>query len=313
MNPVTFPPLNTLRAFESAARLGSFAAAAGELNLTSAAISHRIKELEGRINVPLFVRLPRGVRLTPEGRLYYERLASVFTQIEQATRDLKQPSAEGPLVLSAPHSFIQYWLAPRLSRLYARHPGLQLTCRANSELLSFRENQADIGIRFGAGRYSGLHSELLMSETITVLAPTALLGRLTDTRPAAVLGSQLLLEDDSVLPSEPWSFWQTWFQEAGIELTISHPRVRFSDSSLALTACADNLGLSIGRRSLASQLLIDNKVTPIMPWRSHEFAYYLVCSPPEVDNPRLLVFRQWLLEEIDLYENSLVQERSVRD
>ena len=85
--------------------------------------------------MPLFVRLPRGVQLTPEGQLYCERLASVFTQIEQATRDLKQPSVEGPLVLSAPHSFIQYWLAPRLSRLYARHPGLQLRCRANYSAL----------------------------------------------------------------------------------------------------------------------------------------------------------------------------------
>ena len=86
MSRIPFPPLNTLRAFEAAARLGSFASAAQELNLTPAAVSHRIKELEGRLDIALFVRLPRGVLLTESGRRYYGRLSNVFTQIEKATK-----------------------------------------------------------------------------------------------------------------------------------------------------------------------------------------------------------------------------------
>ncbi|MDQ7728627.1 LysR family transcriptional regulator [Halomonas sp. SpR8] len=102
MSKITSPPLNTLRAFEAAARLGSFAAAAQELSLTPAAVSHRIKELESRLDIVLFIRLPRGVILTESGRRYYGRLATVFTQIEQATKELRQQGIDGPLTLSAP-------------------------------------------------------------------------------------------------------------------------------------------------------------------------------------------------------------------
>lgn len=299
MKRTLLPPLNTLRAFEAAARLGSFAAAAQELNLTAAAISHRIKELEGRLDHSLFVRKPRGVLLTDAGRRYHERLSDIFTQIEQATQALDQQGIDGPLTLSAPQSFIHHWLIPRLGRLHARYPGLQLKLRAESQLLSFRDNLADVGIRFGTGNYPGLHTELLMGDTVSILAPTTLLTSLSDTRPASLLRTQRLLEDSSIHPSEPWNSWQPWFREAGIELKSLPPTVQFSDSTLTLTACADGLGLCIGRGSIASRLLVERKVQSIMPWRTHEFAYFLVSHPAEVENPRVLAFRTWVQEEID--------------
>lgn len=304
MKRIMLPPLNTLRAFEAAARLGSFAAAAQELNLTAAAISHRIKELEGRLDHSLFVRKPRGVLLTEAGRRYYERLSDIFTQIEQATQALNQQGIDGPLTLSAPQSFIHHWLVPRLSRLQARYPGLQLKLRAESQLLSFRDNLADVGIRFGNGSYPGLHTELLMGDTVSVLAPSALLNSLSDTRPASLLRSQRLLEDSSIHPSEPWNSWQPWFREAGIERPSLPSAVQFSDSTLALAACAEGLGLCISRGSIANRLLQGKKVQSIMPWRTHEFAYFLVSHPAEVDNPRVVAFRAWLKEEIDAFVES---------
>lgn len=304
MKRAILPPLNTLRAFEAAARLGSFAAAAKELSLTAAAVSHRIKELEGRLNQPLFVRKPRGVLLSDAGRRYYERLFDIFTQIEQATQSLNQPGIDGPLTLSAPQSFIQNWLIPRLGRLHGRYPGLQLMLRAESQLLSFRDNLADIGIRFGTGNYPGLRAELLMGDTVSVLAPVTLLNSLDDTRPASLLLSQCLLEDSSIHPSEPWNSWQPWFREAGIKLNSLPTMVQFSDSTLALTACADGLGLAIGRNSIANRLLLERKVQSIMPWRTHEFAYFLVSHPAEMENPRVSAFRDWLLEEIETFMRS---------
>ncbi|AZM96880.1 LysR substrate-binding domain-containing protein [Vreelandella venusta] len=302
MSGVPFPPLNTLRAFEAAARLGSFASAAQELNLTPAAVSHRIKELEGRLDISLFVRLPRGVLLTESGRRYYGRLANVFTQIEQATKELRQQGVDGPLTLSAPHSFIHYWLIPRLGNLKALYPGLELTLRGESELLSFRDNQADIGIRFGTGDYPNLHAEHLMGDAVTILAPSSLISSLQDTRPESLLRSQLLLEDSSVHPTEPWNTWQPWLREVGVELHSLLQKLQFSDSGLTLTACVGGLGLCIGRHSIASQLLLDRKIQAIMPWRSHEFAYYLVSHPAEIDNPRVMAFKHWLIEEIKNFQ-----------
>ncbi|WP_409526201.1 LysR substrate-binding domain-containing protein [Nitrincola sp. MINF-07-Sa-05] len=302
MKHAILPPLNTLRAFEAAARLGSFASAAKELNLTAAAISHRIKELEGRLDIPLFVRQPRGVLLTEAGRRYHERLSDIFTQIEQATKSLRQQGIDGPLTLSAPHSFIHHWLMPRLEGLQARHPGLMLTLRGESQLLSFRDNQADIGIRFGTGHYPGLHAEQLMTDSVSVLAPGTLLNHLTDTRPASLMQTQLLLEDSSINTSEPWNTWQPWFREVGLTLEPSRHKMQFSDSGLVLSACAEGLGLCLCRHSITSRLLQERKVQAILPWRSHEFAYYLVSHPSEVDNPRIVAFREWLQEEIRAFE-----------
>lgn len=298
MRKITFPPFNTLRAFEAAARLGSFAAAAQELSLTPAAVSHRIKELESRLDIALFIRLPRGVILMESGRRYYDRLSTIFIQIEQATKELRQQGVDGPLTLSAPHSFIHYWLLPRLANLKALYPGLQIKLRGESELLSFRDNQADIGIRFGIGDYPNLHTEQLMGDAVTVLAPTMLISSLSDVRSESLLQTQLLLEDSTIQPSEPWNTWQPWFREAGVELHSSLQKLQFSDSSLTLAACAEGLGLCIGRYSIARRLLQDRKVQAIMPWRSHEFAYYLVSHPAEVENPRVIAFKQWLSEEI---------------
>lgn len=298
MKRAILPPLNTLRAFEAAARLGSFAAAAKELSLTAAAVSHRIKELEGRLDHLLFIRKSRGVLLTDAGRRYYERLFDVFTQIEQATQSLNEQSIDGVLTLSAPQSFIHYWLIPRLGRLRARFPGLQLRIRAESQLLSFRDNLADIGIRFGTGNYPGLHTEFLMADQVSVLAPSMLINGLSDTRPASLLSSQPLLEDNSIQPSEPWNGWQPWFREAGLTLNSLPQTLQFSDSTLALSACADGLGLFVGRYSIASRLLQQRNVQAIMPWRTHEYAYFLVSHPAEMANPRVVAFRAWVVEEI---------------
>ena len=300
--PPTMPPLNTLRAFEAAARLGSFASAAQELNLTAAAISHRIKELEGRLDILLFVRQPRGVLLTEAGRRYHERLSDIFTQIEQATKALRQQGIDGHLTLSAPHSFIHHWLIPRLNRLQSRYPGLQLKLRAESQMLSFRDNLADIGIRFGTGRYPDLHVEPLMGDYVSILAPSALINTLSDTRPASLLQTQVLLEDSSIHTSEPWNTWQPWFREAGLTLESSRHMMKFSDSGLVLKACADGLGLCLCRHSIAWRLLQERKVQAILPWRSHEFAYYLVSHPSEVNNPRIRAFKEWFREEAQAFE-----------
>ncbi|MFC3852193.1 LysR substrate-binding domain-containing protein [Salinispirillum marinum] len=298
MIPNRLPPLNSLRAFEVAARLGSFAAAADELSLTSAAISHRIKSLEDRLGVALFDRQPRGVTLTDAGRRYYERLSDIFTQIEQATLALNDQSIDGPLTVSAPHSFLQHWLLPRLVSLRARHPGLLLVLRGESQLMNFRDHQADVGIRFGTGRYPNLYVEPLMTDRISILGATERLNALSDTHPISLLRAQPLLEDSSVHASEPWNTWQPWFQALGIRRTSNDSPLQFSDSSLVLAACVEGLGLCLGRYSIASHLLAARKLQAIAPWRSHEYAYYLVSHPSEAENPRALAFKNWLQDEV---------------
>ena len=299
---MSVPPLNSLRAFEAAARLSSFAAAADELSLTPAAISHRIKELENRLGIALFLRRHRGVTLTDAGKRYHERLSKIFIQIEQATKELEEQPIDGPLNISAPHSFIRYWLMPRLGGLQALHPGLRISLSAESDLLRFRDGQADVGIRFGAGSYSHIHYEYLMEDAVSVVAPGRAGSGGSHCMAENLLKNKVLLEDSTLLASEPWSQWQTWFKNLGVDLRPSYPRVLFSDSGLVLAACVEGMGICIGRFSLAHQLVLDKKVHAIMPWRRHEFAYYVVSNPARTNDPRVVAFKTWLFEEAKKFQ-----------
>ena len=167
------PPLNSLRAFDAAARLGSFVRAGAERHVTSAAISHQIKELERSLGVTLFQRLPRGVELTDAGRRYGQEVARALALIAKATANLGAPTIAGSLRLSVPQSFGQFWLAPRLSSLTERFPELAISISASDRLADVRGGESDVAIRFGTGDYPGLRSELLFADLAALVARCA--------------------------------------------------------------------------------------------------------------------------------------------
>nr|WP_298415878.1 LysR substrate-binding domain-containing protein [uncultured Halomonas sp.] len=288
-------PLATLHAFEAAARLSSFSAAANELHVTAAAISHRIKALEESIGVQLFERKSRGVALTEAGARYRKRIAEAFTLIEQATSELEQPSLEGPLRVSAPHAFLQHTLLPRIGDLLHRHPGLELTLVGDNRLANLHDEETDIAIRFGTGHYPGLQTEHLVGDAITVLGPAD--GGLRksmnrDWRYAC------FIEDSSTVISEPWSQWGPWWREAGLHNSDVLRRLTVSDGGLALAACSQGLGLCLGRLSIVRELIRREAVVPKRPWRRTEFSHYLVTRPGLTDTLRIRAFRSWLREAL---------------
>jgi len=108
------PPLNALRGFEAAARLGSFKAAADELHVTASAISHQVKNLEDHLCMALFRRDGRGLTLTGAGDAYRHRIHEALARLAQATADIRQGSAAVTLGIVAAPSFAGRWLMPRL-------------------------------------------------------------------------------------------------------------------------------------------------------------------------------------------------------
>lgn len=157
------PPLGWLRAFEASARLGSFTAAACELNLTQAAVSHHVRSLERRLGVTLFVRLPRALRLTEIGAAYLPPVRQCFDQLSAATAGLFGPTGRRSLVVRAPVSFAALWLAPRLPDFAAAHPGVALRITSAVWEQAAPDAPSDIDIRFGAGPWPGRQAELLVN------------------------------------------------------------------------------------------------------------------------------------------------------
>src|SRR5947207_15722314 len=147
------PPLNAVRAFEAAARLGGFNAAGAELNVSANAVGRLVKLLEDSLGVALFRRLPRGVVVTKAGEHYLAGIGRLLDQLAEATADLKRLETSSVLTVSAMPSMVSRWLIPRLGRLTERHPDLDVRLVAKVPRTGFAREEIDVAIRTGAGSY----------------------------------------------------------------------------------------------------------------------------------------------------------------
>ena len=123
------PPLNAVRAFEAAARLGSYVAAAQELHVTQPAIGRHVKALEERLQTQLFQRTPRGVVLTEDGWRYFEQVSAALTQIAEASYELTSRAQQRWLRLLVVPGFAGRWLRHHLAEFRALHPGIRMAIR----------------------------------------------------------------------------------------------------------------------------------------------------------------------------------------
>ncbi|MGY8996935.1 MAG: LysR family transcriptional regulator, partial [Alphaproteobacteria bacterium] len=165
-------PLNGLRAFEAAARHLSFRDAADELAVTPAAISHQIKGLEARLGVQLFERQTRAIALTEAGFLLLPETSQGFQTLQKALARLSVQRDDQTLTITSSPSMAARWLLPRLGRLEQRHPELEIRISATNDLVDLERGDADAGLRFGSGRYPGLHVDFLAQvDLFPVCAP----------------------------------------------------------------------------------------------------------------------------------------------
>lgn len=297
--PGRLPPLNALRAFEAVARHLSMKRAADELHVTPAAVSHQIKGLERHLGVALFRRLNRALILTDEGQLCLPGVREGFERLARAMDPLSARERRSVLVASVAPSFATRWLVPRLDRLAAAHPDLELRITADMALADFRRDDVDVAIRFGAGQYPGLRSDKLFSDTVAPMcSPRLTSGRAALKRPAD-LPRFTLLHDDSLNADSTATDWASWLKAAGVDDPNPHRGPHFNHSDHALQAAINGLGVVLGRRALAEDDLAEGRL--VAPFDLHlplGFAYHLVCPELLADRPKVVAFREWLLAEL---------------
>jgi LysR family transcriptional regulator, glycine cleavage system transcriptional activator len=236
------PPLQTLRAFEAAARLGSFARAAEELSLTASAVSHHMKGLEARLKVPLFQRRGRGVALSEAGQALHIKLAQGLALIEQAFADAHRRKRWRALTVSVLPAFASRWLIPRLHDFQAAHRGIDVNLRATQELVDLARDGVDLAIRYGPGGWRDVAQLKLREELLfPVCSPRFNGGRL----PAAPkeLAKLPLLRHDR----QPWT---PWFRAAGLKLTEPSRGLSFNEAGGLLQAAAEGHGIALARATL---------------------------------------------------------------
>jgi LysR family glycine cleavage system transcriptional activator len=288
------PPLNPLRVFESAARHLNFTAAAEELHITQGAVSHQIKALEVWLGFELFDRTARRLRLTRGGENYAHQLNGVFARIIQATQELMVSSSHQILTVRGHTTFFVRWLIPFLPRFQAAYPDIRVKLSANVEGVDFRREQADVGIVYGDGPWTGLYSNLLFTDQLTPVMAPALAARLP-----AGCSTEALLALPLLHSNRRPQQWPDWIGACGATREHTASDMVCEDLSIVYQCAIEGLGVALGQLPyLEKELAQGQLIAPHQFILRRSRGYYLVCPDDHAEEPKVACFRQWLLAQI---------------
>ncbi|MBU8974555.1 transcriptional regulator GcvA [Lysobacter sp. FW306-1B-D06B] len=293
MKPRRPAPLNALRAFEAAARSLSFQAAAAQLFVTPAAVSHQVKHLEDYLGVKLFQRGHRAVQLTPDGEALSASLGEVFGLLDLALDRATAP-AVASLRVSTMESFAAKWLAPRLHRFHRLCPDVRLRIETGNALVDVAHGGADVAIRYGSGGYAGVDAQRLMEAPVfPICAPS-----LTKLATPDDLRHHTLLHDESAAGRPGVPDWSAWLAAAGAKHVDAGRGPVFPSIYLAQEAAAAGHGVALGIAPLVEEDLHNGRlVKPFELVLDNAYAFWIVRRQGAHSLPAVDAFCQWLCAE----------------
>ncbi|MFQ6005109.1 MAG: transcriptional regulator GcvA [Woeseia sp.] len=292
--PARLPPLTSLRAFEAAGRHLSFTKAATELTVTQAAISHQIKALEEHLGVALFIRLPRKLELTKEGKALLPVVSACFDQISDSVAALSRQTADGAITVRLAPSFAANWLSPRLEDFRRRHPDIELDLKHSNAAVDFEREDIDLAVTYGPGDWPGLVADpVLVLDFFPVCCPACMEGDypLTDIEN---LGHHTLLHDAD------HRNWTDWLSLAGLTDIDPKRGTVVDDTNVLIQAAINGLGVALGSSVFVKDHLESGRlVKPFDPVLHSDFAYYVVCPTRRLERLGVREFKKWLLTRAD--------------
>lgn len=287
------PPLHPLRAFEAAARLRSFSAAANELSLTHGAISKAVRGLEEYFGSELLKRQPRGVEPTPLGRELAFVLQRFFDELGGFVEEARAPASPRRLRVSAVPSLGVAWLLPRLPDFVTAHPDFDLEVRLTARFADFEKEETDIGIRYGLGQWKDVDARPLMDAPLVVAAASGL-GLPSTLKPCDLRARQDLLHD--VTDHD----WRRWFARHGVEIRSALGGVRLEDLTSLLQAAREGSGIALVPLPLVARDIEEGRLRRLFSDAlPNERAYYLVAPPDQLRSPAARAFSEWARSTAD--------------
>jgi LysR family glycine cleavage system transcriptional activator len=287
------PPLNSLPCFEAAARHLNFSKAADELNITPGAISRAIKNLEDQLNVMLFERETRSVRLTTVGEPYARAVRDALDQLAAATAAATARRSDSTLNVSTSDGFAGRWLVPRLYRFHREHDDIDVRVSTTGKLTNFLGDGIDIAIRYGSGNYPGLTAELLTDEEVFPVCSPKLLKGAHPLRKPEDLKHHTLIRDTYPID------WAAWLSSAGVKGVNARKGLTFDSYTFAVEAAVQGEGVVLGRTMLvAADLAAGRLIRPFKHSLKAHSSFYVVYPPDAIRQRKVKIFRDWLLAEV---------------
>ena len=265
--------LQRLAVFESAARTGSFTAAARELGLTQPAVTRQVRSLEQSLGTELFVRTANRSDLTELGQRLHDHVAAGFDVIESGLAELAEHA--GNFVLAIHPGVAQQWLVPRLDGLHTALGDLDLRLwlfERDAELL---EGSFDAAIRVGTGKFTGLDSQLLFPEIVVPVASPALAeeyGLDEHSNASDVYRAPFVHADDG---DRPWMTWSAWLRHFGITLRRQPGRVLYHNYPMVVQQALAGRGIALGWHPLLDELIQGGALVVVGPEVRSTSGYYI--------------------------------------
>lgn len=295
-NDIRYPSIDALRAFEAAARLGSFERAADELSITAGAVGKRIATLEELLGTSLLTRGAKPFALTATGKEYLVQVDAALKMFAAVPLHRRAAQQTPRLRLTAPPTFARQILVPQLERFAAAYPQVELEVLLSIPYLHATGSETDLEVRHGGAELGGT---LLMDDVVLPMIAPGLLARLPPMHAPADLAHAPLLRT----PIEPWA---PWFAAAGLAWPEPAQGPKLVDLGMTLEAAVSGLGVALARPSLARHWLESGALRPLFavqvrPAHQYRLLPY-AASGPAAECARWLVdaSRRWADEALAL-------------
>ncbi|WP_448632373.1 MULTISPECIES: LysR substrate-binding domain-containing protein [Pseudomonas fluorescens group] len=283
-------PLTALRGFESAARLGSFKAAAQELHVSPAAISHQVKSLEAFLGVRLFERSSQNVRLSADGERLHPQLHRALLDIQHGLQALSPPCASQSLVVSTTPAFASLWLIPRLGDFHRLYPDIDVRLHSSNEVVDLlRDASIDLAIRAQFTPAPQLFQQPLLEEFFGAYCRP-------DWQPPTADSPVELIDVPWLSSSNEAVDWPTWCAKAGTPDWLGTARFRrYDEEQHALQAAIVGHGLVLASNVLVAEAVARGQLVGYRPdVRLAGARYSVVCVPGRERQSVVHGFSEWL-------------------
>lgn len=282
--------LNALKAAEAVLRLGTLAAAAAELGVTTGAVSQHVIRCERQLGRKLFTRDRRGLTPTPFATRIAGPLHEGFSRLDEAAGRAFH-AEEDALTISVAPVFAAKWLVPRLARFGRLEPETKLRLDASVTLVHPDNSDIDLAIRVGPGDWPGVRAEFLLPQEVFPVCTPALAARLES--PRDILSAPVVRDANTNIS------WDLWLKQFGLDAGAMRAGNSFTDAALCLDAAIAGQGVMLAWQTLAHDALKAGLLTAPFPERAETpFGYWLVTSATRPETARVRRFKAWLRAEL---------------
>ncbi|MCP8897505.1 LysR family transcriptional regulator [Shinella daejeonensis] len=291
------PSASGLIIFEAAGRHQNFTRAAEELGMTQAAVSYAVRNLESQLGAPLFQRVHRAVRLTEAGERFHADVTLGLSRIQKSAEDIRSKERAANVTLAASTAFASMWMLPRLARLRADLPDIDLRIQTSVRDIDLDDEPIPLAVRGGdPSMWPRDHAALLAPEVIIPVASAAFIeSRGLPEGPADLLGLPLIHLEE---PLRRACDWPEWFASAGIRYPPQARRLAINDYVLVIQAVLAGDGVALGWQHLIEQQVRSGALVAI---GNHVLrtgsAFHVVWPRSRELNSQARRVRDWLLEE----------------